>query len=256
MGVPCLDGRMKVEICVDNLESVRAAKAGGAARVELCASLAEGGLTPSAGFMREAVREFGAGVMVMLRPRSGDFLYDEGEMRIVLEDLKLAKSAGASGVVFGSLTVHGEIHQDQLAMVMAAAKGMEVTFHRAFDVTQDLSAALDVLIAHGVDRVLSSGGEVSVPAGKDRLAKLVQQAAGKIIVLPGGGVRAEEVADLAEWIGCAEIHLSARVERDSPMRYRRPEIRMGAVTLPEEYVLKQTDEQIVRRAASSMLPSR
>ena len=243
---------MKIEICFDNLASVHAAKTGGADRIELCDSLVEGGLTPSAGFMREAVSVFGNGVMVMLRPRSGDFCYSQGEMRILLEDLDMARAAGASGVVFGALNHDGTIDQSALKRVLVAAEGMDFTFHRAFDVTRDLDEALDVLIDCGVPRVLTSGGEPNVIAGQDVLARLIEKAGERIIILPGGGVKSDMAGAFAQAVGCSEIHLSARHVVDSPMKFRRTDIRMGAERVPPEYVLKHADVQQVREAVDAV----
>lgn len=243
---------MKIEICVDNLASVHAAKAGGADRIELCSSLAEGGLTPSAGLMREAVSVFGNGVMVMLRPRGGDFCYSEGEMRILLEDLDIARAAGATGVVFGALNHDGTIDQKMLKRVLVAAKGMDFTFHRAFDVTRDLDEALDVLIKCGVPRVLTSGGEPNIISGQDVLARLIDKAGEQIIILPGGGVKSDMAGAFARAVGCREIHLSARHVVDSPMKFRRTDIRMGAERVPPEYVLKHVDVQQVREAVKAV----
>lgn len=245
---------MKIEICVDNLASVHAAKAGGADRIELCASLAEGGLTPSAGFIREAVRLFGSGVMVMLRPRSGDFCYSEGEMRILLDDLESARAAGVSGVVFGALNHDGTIDQSALKRVLVAAGEMDFTFHRAFDVTRDLDESLDVLIQCGVPRVLTSGGEPNVTAGQDVLARLIEKAGERITILPGGGVRSDMVSALVKTIGCSEIHLSARRAVDSLMTFRRTDIRMGAERMQPEYVLKHADAHQVREAVEAARP--
>lgn len=246
---------MTIEICLDSPAGILAAERGGAHRIEVCSSLAEGGLTPSSGLIDFACRKFSGDVMVMLRPRGGDFLYSDAEMVVVLGDLEAARRAKVKGVVFGALTAAGDINQTQLAQIMDAAGSMEVTFHRAFDVCRDLSAALEILIRHQVTRVLTSGGEPNVEAGSETLAKLVNQAAGRIKILAGGGLSPSLIPLLAAKTGCAEFHLSARTGRDSAMQYRREDIPMGSSQLSGDYFMKEADEAVIR-AAVEQLPSR
>src|SRR6185295_16427160 len=144
-----------IEICVDSLASVEACAEGGADRIELCAGLVEGGTTPSAGFLREARRLFKGRIMMMVRPRGGDFLYSQGEVEIMCADIRAARDGGADGVVFGCLTPQGEIDMRIAERLVREAAGMDLTFHRAFDVSRDLAVSLERLIEMGIPRILT-----------------------------------------------------------------------------------------------------
>ena len=153
---------MIVEICVDCLDSVAACAEAGADRIELCAGLVEGGTTPSAGFIKAARQIFPGRIMTMIRPRAGDFLYSPAEAALMRDDIRTARDLSADGVVFGCLTADGEIDTALAAEFAAAAAGMDMTFHRAFDVSRDLTQSLETLIQLGIPRVLTSGGRPSV----------------------------------------------------------------------------------------------
>lgn len=239
---------MIIEICVDCPASVEACAEAGADRIELCAGLVEGGTTPSAGFLHMARRRFSGRLMMMIRPRSGDFVYSAAEEAVMVQDIAAARDGGADGVVLGALKPDGRIDAALTARLMAAARGMEVTFHRAFDVSRDPAESLEVLMALGVTRVLTSGGRPSVPEGLDALAGLVRQAAGRIAVLPGGGIRPEFIPRLAAATGVTECHLSARETFDSPMQFRRAGIPMGAASVPGEYERKVASAALIRAA--------
>jgi copper homeostasis protein len=239
---------MKLEICVDTIASVRVCAAAGADRIELCAGLVEGGTTPSGAFLRAARRAFPGKIMAMVRPRAGDFLYSDDEFALMLDEIDGFRRDGADGIVFGMLTADGAIDAVRSAVVLEWARGMEVTFHRAFDVSRDLTESLETLITLGVPRVLTSGGCPEVMAGLNTLARLVEQAASRITILPGGGVRPELVAEIIRRTGVTEVHLSARRAEESPMQYRRPEIPMGATKVPGEYELKIASAAIIRAA--------
>lgn len=242
---------MTIEICVDNIASVEACEAGGAARIELCAGLVEGGTTPSAGFLKAARAVFSGRLMMMIRPRGGDFVYSPAEAAIMAEDIRVARDGGADGVVFGCLQPDGQIDESLTSSLMDAARGMDITFHRAFDVSRNPAASLETLVRLGIPRVLTSGGRPSVPEGLDAIAALVQQAAGRITILPGGGVRPELIADIVRRTGVTECHLSARETLPSPMVYRRPEIPMGAAAVPGEYERKVARAALIRQAVAA-----
>ena len=176
------------EICVDSVDSAVAAEQGGATRVELCTALLEGGLTPSAGTIAITRAQVSIGLQVMIRPRGGDFLYSDTEFASMKHDIELAKQLGANGVVFGLLTAAGNIDSDRTRVLLDHAKPMNVTFHRAFDMTRDPIAALETLIELGINRVLTSGQEVSALEGAELVHDLLVHADDKIIVMPGGGI--------------------------------------------------------------------
>src|SRR2546425_4916267 len=202
-----------VEACVDSVESALAAARGGAHRIELCANLVEGGTTPSAGTLAVCRARLEIPIFVLIRPRGGDFLYSAAELAVMLEDVKQAKETGAQGIVTGVLRADGEIDQDRTGELIAAARPLRVTFHRAFDVCRDAGRALETLIALGVERVLTSGQAATAPEGAEAIAGLVRRAAGRIAVLPGGGVTEGNVAALVRATGVTEIGRASCRER-------------------------------------------
>ncbi len=221
------------EVCVEGVDGVLAAAEAGAKRVELCASLFTGGLSPSPGTVAEAVKIPDVDIMCMVRPREGDFCYTDAEFATMLSDIEAYKAAGVSGVVFGVLMPDGTIDKLRTAALVARARPMLVTFHRAFDVTVDSYAALEDLISLGIDRVLTSGQAATAPLGAEVIAKLVEQAAGRIIILPGCGIEPGNVVELIRATGVTEVHATAFAKTDSPMRHRNPEVYMGAPGLEE-----------------------
>ena len=198
---------MILEVCVDSVESAIAAQQGGAGRVELCADLEHGGITPSIGMMKSVREKVSLEVHVMIRPRAGDFCYSEAEFEVMKRDLQEAKKLGVDGLVFGILTSEGAIDSARTMMLLEMARPLAVTFHRAFDETVDLFAALSELTRLGVDRVLTSGGKSSVEAGLQTLASLVRNAGSSIKVLAGGGITLENVADVVGQTGVDEVHV-------------------------------------------------
>lgn len=240
-----------LEICVDSLASVRACALAGADRIELCAGLVEGGTTPSIGFLRAARRMFPGKIMVMLRPRAGDFIYSDDEFALMLDEVDFFRGHGADGIVCGMLTAGGLVDRERLEAIVARAGALDITFHRAFDVSRNLSESLETLIACGVPRVLTSGGQPDVMRGLDTLTALVVQAAGRIRILAGGGVKPEFIPEIMSRSGVTEIHLSARVSVPSPMQYRRPEILMGAASVPGEYERRTASESVIRAARNA-----
>jgi copper homeostasis protein len=229
-----------LEICVDCLASVEACQEARVPRIELCAGLVEGGTTPSMGFLKQARAGYAGKIMMMIRPRAGDFVVSPGERRVMLDDIQAARDHGADGVVFGCLHPDGSIDRGTAESLASAAHGMDMTFHRAFDVSRDLTQSLEELIALGIPRVLTSGGQPDVEAGFQTLVALQRQAGGRIVLLAGGGLKAEHIARFRPH-GLHEFHLSARTRVDSPMVHRRPDIPMGAREIPGEYDRRQAD---------------
>ena len=242
-----------IEICVDSLESAQAAVAGGADRLELCSALSTGGLTPSLGFVRAVRSQTDVPLHVMIRPRAGDFLYSAGELAIMREDIALAREAGVEGVVFGLLTEAGLIDEAATRELVQWASPLQVTFHRAFDLVPALGLALASLIRSGVHRVLTSGGARTAIEGQPVLAELVRAAGGRIIVVPGGRVHAENIGELVRSTGAHEFHAGLRRSVPSPMQYRGPSVPLGDPDLEEfvRHVVHATEVRALKLAADS-----
>lgn len=234
------------EVCVDSVDSAVAAEQGGATRVELCAALLEGGLTPSAGTIAITRAQVSIGLQVMIRPRGGDFLYSDTEFASMKHDIELAKQLGANGVVFGLLTAAGDIDSDRTRVLLDLAKPMNVTFHRAFDMTRDPIAALETLIGLGINRVLTSGQEVSALEGAELVHGLLVHADDKIIVMPGGGITEQNIKKVLDTTGAKEIHVTGTRTKNSPMTFRNDRCFMGGVIRPPEYSMIITDADRIR----------
>jgi copper homeostasis protein len=211
---------MVLEICVDSLESARAAQSGGAQRIELCSSLIEGGVTPSSGLLG-AVREcLSIPVFVIVRPRGGDFFYSAQEFAVMRRDISLARSYGANGVALGVLLQDGQVDVERTQELVELARPMEVTFHRAIDWTPQMDEALEQVIDAGADRILTSGGAKTAMHGVHRIARIVAAADGRIGVMVCGTVRQENIAEIAVKTKASEFHASLRKPRKSPVTYR------------------------------------
>jgi copper homeostasis protein len=204
---------MQVEICVGDIASAMAAESGGADRVELCDNLAVGGLTPSAGTIAESCRRLSIPVHVLIRPRAGDFLYSELEIAVMRHDIELAKSLGAAAVVLGVLTADGTIDRDQTAEFVALARPLRVTFHKALDQTREPLEALETLIDQGVERVLTSGAKSTALDGIETLAKLVDRAKDKIVIMAGGRLSTSNLETVIRQSRVSEVHLGSAVSR-------------------------------------------
>lgn len=242
------------EVCANSVESCLAAQAGGADRVELCAGIPEGGTTPSYGDIATARQLLTrTRLHVIIRPRGGDFLYSDLEQRIMLEDIGNACRLGADGVVFGCLTADGEVDKSLTARLMAAAQGLSVTFHRAFDVCRDPHRALEDIIALGCHRILTSGQQPTAEQGIGLLAELQRQAAGRITLLAGCGVNEGNIARIARETGIREFHFSARETVVSGMTWRNEAVSMGGTVHIEEYARPVTTEHRVRQTIAAAL---
>lgn len=245
-----------VEACVDTVGSAVAAEAGGAGRVELCAALGEGGTTPSPGTVALARERLTIPLFVLVRPRGGDFLYDADDVEVMRRDVAAARAAGADGVVLGALTADGRVDAAVTRALVDAARPMRVTFHRAFDVARDQAEALEALVALGVDRVLTSGGAPSAAAGTARLTALVRRAGGRIAVLAGGGVRAENAAALVAATGVREVHVRGAARVASAMRHRRPDVPFRRAEPADEYARDVASaEEIARVVRACAAPA-
>ena len=239
-----------VEICVDSVESALEAEAGGAHRVELCSALTEGGLTPSLGLIRAVRSRLHIGVHVLIRPRAGDFLYSDDDLQIMRDDIVLAAEAGVDGVVFGLVTVDGDIDVERTKSLVALSRPMEVTFHRALDMTPDLDRAFEDVIRTGADRVLTSGAHSTAMLGRQRIRGLVQAAAGRIRVMAGGAVRHGNIGELRRATGATEFHASLRRSLPSPVRHRAAGVHLGDAGV-DEYVRSVVKAADVRRLVAA-----
>ena len=200
---------MRLEIAVDHPEGASAAAEGGAERLELCASLADGGLTPSPGFTEWAL-SLGIPVHCLVRPRAGNFVYSAAELAVMAGDVRALKAAGAHGVVLGALTAAGQVHGEALHRLAELARPMRVCFHRAFDVTADRERALEDVIACGADLLLTSGGAASLAEGASEVARIARQAGGRIEIMGGAGVRVANAGALWRTLPVDTLHASLR----------------------------------------------
>lgn len=211
-----------IEIATSDFTTTRSAVEGGADRIELCANLAEGGVTPSAATIRRCRTAFDVPLYPIIRPRGGDFLYTQEEFEIMLQDVALCKQSGCDGIVTGLLQADGSIDIKRMAVLAAAAYPLGVTFHRAFDRCRDPFEALEQLISIGCERILTSGQQPAAPDGAALIAALNKAAAHRIIIMPGSGVRQENIRWLSEQTGCTEFHSSLRESVKSNMAFIHP----------------------------------
>ncbi len=233
------------EVCLQSPTDALAAQAGGARRVELCAALVEGGLTPSRGCLKVCRDSVTIDIMAMIRPRGGDFYYNQQELDSMAADVADCKAIGITGVVFGLLQTDGKLDMEPLRQLISLAKPLQITFHRAFDVCQDPFEALEQLIELGVDRVLTSGQAATVPEGLALIQALVEKAQGRILILPGGGIKPTNVQHIVSQTGVSEFHATAFKQLESPMQFRNEKVYMGTPGLPE-YERLVTDAAVVR----------
>ena len=208
---------MKLEICVDSVESAVIAQEAGADRIELCSCLDVGGLTPSLGAITLAKSVLEIPIHVLIRPRMGDFCYSDLEFQQMLRDLRLAKDTKTEGVVFGILTPDGKVDIYRTALLLEAARPLRVTFHRAFDFCVDPFQALEDLISLGVDRILTSGQKNTALEGAPLLKELIEKADNRVIIMPGSGINSQNLPSLIKDTGAREYHLSASRFLPSPM---------------------------------------
>lgn len=241
---------LTIEVGVTRVEDAVAAERAGAKRLELNSALVLGGLTASWGLLGETIRAVKIPIMVMIRPRAGGFCYSPSEVDVMRRDVVAAITAGAKGVVFGPLTPRGEIDVAATERLVKAAGAAEAIFHRAFDLCVDPLAALEQLVQLGVRRIMTSGAGATALAGAARIAELHKAAAGRIEILPAGGIRNDNVAALLEATGCTQIHASFRkMARDETLRPADAPV-LGAPA-GDEAEHEAVDEAEVRRMGNS-----
>lgn len=238
-----------LEVCADSVQSAIAAQEGGADRVELCSGLVIGGLSPSPAMFREVKRNTDLKIRVLLRPRFGDFCYDEYEFQTLKEEVEQFRDLGADGVVIGILKPDGSLNMDQMADLVKAAGGIGITMHRAFDVCRDPFEALDQCISLGIDTILTSGQKSSAWEGREMLAELVKRADGRLNILAGAGIKPAVIEELAPCTGVSAFHMSGKKVIDSRMEFRREGVPMGIPGF-SEFEVWQTSAESVSEAAS------
>ena len=236
-----------MEICVDSVVSALNAEAGGASRLELCANLVEGGTTPTSGLLRVVKRRVKIPVFAMVRPRGGDFAYTEDEFSVMEEDVRVLKSCGADGFVFGILTPSGGVDVERCSRLLELCRPFPVTFHRAFDMVKDPFESLEDILRITFDRVLTSGRCSTALGGMPLISQLVERAGTRAVIVPGGGINEENLETLLRGTRAKEFHCSARVTSVSKMEYRHVGVMMGSSYQPDEFVLKVAD---VKRASA------
>ncbi len=242
---------MVLEVCIDSVESAIAAERGGADRVELCSDLLEGGITPGAGLIASVRSRIAIVLFVMIRPRGGDFFYTEFEVEVMQEEIAHARRLGANGIVLGLLDEDGRVDGPRTRKLVELAQPLPVTFHRAIDMTPNLSAAMEDVIATGASRILTSGGAPNATRGMRQIASMVEAAKGRIAIMPGGGITADSIVSIAEATGATEFHSSARTAFPSPVRFRKQGLAMGDIR-DREYRRFSVREESVR-ALTQML---
>ncbi|EKO3672739.1 copper homeostasis protein CutC [Vibrio metschnikovii] len=243
----------ELEVCIDNIESLHYAIQGGATRIELCSALALGGLTPSYGMMKQSARLSTIPVYAMIRPRQGDFLYDHDDIAMMLDDIDAAAEAKLQGVVIGALTAQGEIDESQVKQLVTRAQqhGLGVTFHRAIDQCRDFRQALELLIDLGCERVLTSGQAPQVEQGISTLADMVSLAKGRIRIMAGAGLTANNVTRIIQQTGVQEVHLSGKSVRPSHMQLKSAAAKMGQADV-DDFMIPVTNPTAIAQVAEQL----
>ncbi|MEZ4883648.1 MAG: copper homeostasis protein CutC [Chitinophagales bacterium] len=238
--------KIKIEICANSLQSAIHAQKADADRVELCGNLFEGGTTPSAATIQLARKHLTIDLFVLIRPRGGDFCYSDLEIELMLADIDFAKKAGANGVVLGVLQSDGKIDAARNQLLVEAAKPMQVTFHRAFDVCSQPFEALEQIIDLGFDRILTSGQQQTAIEGADLIRKLVEIAGERIHILVGSGVNSENIAALKEKTNAKEFHCSAKELVCSKMSFQNEKVNFGGkIEIPNNHYFESSIEKII-----------
>lgn len=238
-----------IEACVDSYASCKAAYLGGADRLELCAHLVIGGTTPSPALFRQVARDIPVKINVLIRPRFGDFLYSEEELEQMCEEIRMFRDLGANGIVIGALTPDGDLDMEKMRRLMDCAGTMDVTLHRAFDMTRDPFRTLEGAVQLGCKTILTSGQQKDALAGAELLGELFRRADGRIDIMAGCGVKKWNIQEIHDRTGIVVFHTTGRKGViDSGMRYRKQTVAMGLPSL-SEYELWQTDEEEFRACA-------
>lgn len=229
----------KLEVIAFDIESCFIAQQRGAARIELCDNQSEGGTTPSYGFIKQARSKVSIELFPIIRPRGGDFLYTDDEFEIMKTDVEICKQLGCDGIVTGILKGDGSVDKERMRVLVNLAYPMSVTFHRAFDRTNDALKALEDIIEIGCERILTSGQKPTAMEGLDLIVELVKKADNRIIIMPGSGIKSDNIIDIAQKTKAQEFHSSARIFIASKMEYHQESMNenLKQVQLNEKEVL-------------------
>lgn len=236
-----------LEVCADSVQSAVAAQEGGADRIELCSGLVIGGLSPSPALFKQIRKYTDLKIRTLLRPRFGDFCYDDYEFQTLKEEVEMFRELGADGVVIGMLNPDGTLDMERMEVLVNAAGDIGITLHRAFDVCRDPYEALEQCASLGIDTILTSGQKSSAWEGRGLLAELAEQAAGRVEILAGAGVNPGVIEKLAGCTAVRAFHMSGKKVMDSRMEFRREGVPMGIPGF-SEFEIWQTDMEQVRRA--------
>lgn len=236
------------------MASAKAAFLAGASRLELCSALDVGGLTPTLGLLRMVKKAVTIPVYTMIRPRSGDFLYEEDELEVMEEDIKSLKAEGADGFVFGILKENGTIDIERNMALLKLADGLPVTLHRAVDMTFDLNKAVEDAIVCGFSRILTSGGRSSAEEGASSISQLVATAASRVTIMPGCGISEANVIGVLSETGAREFHCSGKIQVPSKMEHHNVSVSMGKAVGAEysRWVSSQTKLAAILAAAKTV----
>lgn len=238
--------RILVEACVDAIDAALEAEQGGAGRIELCGELLQGGVTPSAGLIAAVWDKIDIPLFVLVRPRTGDFLYTDDELDVMRRDIEQVKTLAVDGVALGVLTADGDVDVERLRSLVELARPMSVTFHRAFDMVRDQAAAADALMELGIDRVLTSGGAPTATEGSGAIASLVQRVGDRMVVMAGGSITAANVGRVVAATGVNEVHVRGAAPVQSAMRHRRDMVSLSK-TGASDYERSVTRADEIRR---------
>lgn len=227
-----------LEVIAFNIESCLLAEANGVSRIELCDNQADGGTTPSYGFIKAARAILSIELYPIIRPRGGDFLYSDAEFDIIKSDVLLCKELGCDGVVVGLLNADGTVDKERIKILTSLAYPMGVTFHRAFDRTKNMFEALEDIIECGCERILTSGQKPTAFEGKENIKALIEKADNRIIIMPGSGVNSKNIVEIAQYTGATEFHSSARNFIESKMQFSQSSMneQLTSVNLNEDEV--------------------
>lgn len=243
---------IRLEICAASVEDCVRAESGGADRVELNCALMLGGLTPSLGTVREARAAVRLPMIVMLRPRPAGFCYSRSEFAVMQRDAEMVLAENAAGIAFGFLQAGGKLDLKRCRQMVKLAAGRQTVFHRAFDVAKEPLTALEQLIDLGVTRVMTSGQEASAYNGAANIAEYIRRAAGRIEVLPAGGINRFTVADVIQRTGCDQVHASLSTVSSDRSTRARPQVSFGGVVKQSEQDFTVTDAAAVRKIRQAL----